>query len=227
MFTGLIEDIGTIDAIQLANGGARLTVRSTLATGELAAVPLGASIAVQGACLTVTEHRRGTFVFDVSRETLSRTMFGTSQVGQRVHLERAMQLGARLDGHLVQGHIDGLGHALGSERSGDGWTCNYRVPTELLPYVVLKGSIAIDGVSLTIAELEGDGVAVAVVPHTASNTLLVHHRPGQRVHLETDIIGKYVARLMGFSAPQGPGHRPSGIDAAFLATHGFDRGAHR
>lgn len=228
MFTGIIEDLGTVETVQVSGGWARLVVKTKLATGNLADTPIGASIAVMGACLTVTEHRRNVFVFDVSPETLVRTIFADLRSGAKVHLERAMQLGARLDGHLVQGHIDGVAHAVRSERSGNGWTCTYRLPEALLPLVVLKGSIAIDGVSLTIASLNERDFSVAVVPHTAANTLLVHHAPGWPVHIETDIIGKYVARLMGFrdaaaTTPSAHG----GIDAAFLAAHGFGGGSHR
>jgi riboflavin synthase len=226
MFTGIIEDIGTVDAVDTGADGARLRVRTTLATGDLAAIPLGASVAVVGACLTVTTHTRGAFTFDVSRESLKRTTLGALGAGARVHLERAMVLGGRLDGHLVQGHVDGVGEVVEVRRDGIGWTCIYRVPTELLGQIVLKGSIAIDGVSLTVASLEGDRVGIALVPHSAGGTLLAGMRPGQKVNIETDIIGKYVARLLGMGPKEAA---PSGakLDLAFLAAHGYGGTGHR
>ncbi len=226
MFTGIIEDIGTIEAVDTGADGARLRVRTQLATGETADVPLGASVAVCGACLTVTAHVRGAFTFDVSRESLARTTLGALKAGARVHLERAMVLGGRLDGHIVQGHVDGVGEVAEIRRDGIGWTCIYRIPRELLGQLVLKGSIAIDGVSLTVASLEDDRVGIALVPHSAGQTLLAAMRPGHKVNVETDIIGKYVARLLGLA---GPGDRPTagGLDLAFLTAHGFGDSRHR
>lgn len=226
MFTGIIEDIGTIEAVDTGADGARLRVRTALASGDTAEIPLGASIAVNGVCLTVTAHMRGAFAFDVSRESLARTTLGALKAGARVHLERAMVLGGRLDGHLVQGHIDGVGAVAELRRDGIGWTCIYRVPGELLGQIVLKGSIAIDGVSLTVASLEDDRVGIALVPHSASQTLLASMRPGQEVNVETDIIGKYVARLLGVSATGGQ-PSPGGLDLAFLAAHGYGGTGHR
>jgi riboflavin synthase len=219
MFTGLIEAIGHVTAARQGGGGFTLEV----AAGPLSsASPLGASVAVNGVCLTVTAISEGRLSFDVSPETVARTTFAAARPGLRVHLERAMQLGARLDGHLVQGHVDGLATVAAVSRDGAAWRCSYDLPDALLPQVVLKGSIAIDGVSLTIASLEGARVSVAVVPHTASHTLLTEAAPGARVHVETDIIGKYVARLLGLGRV-GPASEPprAPLDAAFLAEHGF------
>jgi riboflavin synthase len=254
MFTGLIEAIGTVTAVRPSGAGLVLEVEPGPAAsghgrfGEGAA--LGASIAVNGVCLTVTAPVRGgaggpssgsapgsagrssgsapgssgRLRFDVSPETAARTTFAAARPGTRVHLEQALRFGDRLDGHLVQGHVDGLATVDGTGRDGDAWRCSYRLPAELLPQVVLKGSIALDGVSLTVAALEGDRVTVAVVPHTAAHTLLVGLSDGARVHVETDIIGKYVARLLGLGASGGAGPgsatRPA-LDAAFLAAHGF------
>jgi riboflavin synthase len=222
MFTGLIEAIGAVIATRTSGGGLALEVDAgALAKGNA----IGASVAVNGVCLTVTAISGPRLTFDVSPETLGRTTFATARPGQRVHLERALQLGGRLDGHLVQGHVDGLATVAGVARDGASWRCSYRLPEALLPQVVLKGSIALDGVSLTIASLDSDVVTVAVVPHTAANTLLAEAPPGARVHVETDIIGKYVARLLGVghagpAAGHGPGMR-GGLDAAFLGEHGF------
>jgi len=227
MFTGIIEGIGRVEAVQTSAGGARLVVETSLATGDTHDTPIGASVAVQGACLTVTHNRRGRFDFDVSLETLSLTTVGGLRSGSRVHLERALPLGGRLDGHLVQGHIDGSGELIRNERAGDGWVLTYRIPEALTPFVVPKGSIAIDGVSLTVATLAGLEVSVAVVPLTASSTLLVQGRVGQKVNLETDIIGKYVARLMGFGVTGGTSAAKEGLSLDFLARHGFGGGGHR
>lgn len=217
MFTGLIEAIGTVTAVRPGDRGLVLEVEAGVVATD---ATLGASIAVNGVCLTVTAIHGPRLRFDVSPETAARTTFMASRPGRRVHLERALRLGARLDGHLVQGHVDGLGTVSGTARDGDAWRCSYRLPPELLPQVVLKGSIALDGVSLTIAALDGDVVTVAVVPHTAAQTLLVGLAAGAAVHVETDIIGKYVARLLApLLGPAGT-TRP-GLDAAFLAAHGF------
>ncbi len=222
MFTGLIEAIGAVTSVRAGSGGLVLEID---AGPVVAGSPLGASVAVNGVCLTVTAISGPRLSFDVSPESVARTTFAAARPGLRVHLERAMQLGARLDGHLVQGHVDGLATVAGVARDGSAWRCSYRLPASLLPQVVLKGSIALDGVSLTIAALEGDVVTVAVVPHTAGHTLLTQASPGARVHVETDIIGKYVARLLGLGAapsrPEPHAGGLGGLDAAFLAEHGF------
>lgn len=233
MFTGIIEDLGQVTRLERSGGGAHLSVASRLATGDLAAVKLGDSIAVNGACLTVTRHVRGAFTFDVSLESLDRTTLGLLGSGAHVHLERALQLGARLDGHLVQGHVDATATLVDNAREGDGWRLTYALPQSLLGQVVEKGSIAIDGVSLTIATLVGDRVSVAVVPHTARSTLLTRSAPGARVNIETDILGKYVERILRFGRapvahpgdhPRAPGHRghdEGGLTLAKLGEHGF------
>jgi len=229
MFTGIIEDIGRIAALEVGSGGARLRVETRIANGDLKDIRLGDSIAVMGACLTVTRHDRGALSFDVSPESVTRTSLASLASGARVHLERAMVLGGRLDGHLVQGHIDGIARLVEKVRAGAGWENTYTLPEALLPQVVEKGSIALDGVSLTIARLTAERVTVAVVPHTAAHTLLIETPVGQAVNVETDILGKYVQRMLGFGkvgeaaavAPEAEGRR--GIDMALLAEHGFGR----
>jgi riboflavin synthase len=220
MFTGLIEDLGRVHALSRSGGGARLTVETALATGDLAHIRLGDSVAVNGACLTVVAHERGRLTFDVSLETLARTAIGDLSAGERVHLERALRLGDRLDGHLVQGHVDGLARLVVKDREGEGWRLTYAIPHPLLHQVVEKGSIALDGVSLTIASLVGDRVSVAVVPHTGLKTHLIDRPVGAVVHVETDILGKYVARMLSMRTAD---PRPTQIDLAFLAEHGFTR----
>jgi len=218
MFTGIIEDLGRVRAVESGSGGARLVIETRLATGDLATLRLGDSIAVMGACLTVTRHERGALSFDVSLETLGRTTLGGLRSGARVHLERAMVLGGRLDGHLVQGHVDAVARLVSNARAGQGWELGYELPETLLPQVVEKGSIALDGVSLTIARLVGPRVTVAVVPHTARHTVLAETPIGAGVNLETDILGKYVQRLVTLGRGEN-----GGITMAFLAEHGFGR----
>jgi riboflavin synthase len=221
MFTGIIEDIGKVAALEVGSGGARLGVETRLASGDRSHIRLGDSIAVMGACLTVTRHDKGALDFDVSLESLARTNLGALEPGARVHLERALVLGGRLDGHLVQGHVDGVARLVTRERAGDGWLLGYELPAPLLPQVVEKGSIALDGVSLTVASLVGARVAVAVVPHTARHTVLVDTPIGRAVNVETDILGKYVERMLTLG--RGGKAGPSGIDLDFLAEHGFAR----
>ena len=204
MFTGIIEDLGRVESAQRTSG-MRLVVASRLATGDLADVKLGDSIAVRGACLTVVEHTRGRFAFDVSPETLARTTLGALVPAAVVHLERALRLGARLDGHLVQGHVDGVATLVERARAGGtgaGWELTFELPPELARQVVLKGSIALDGVSLTVAHLEDTErrtarVRIAIVPHTSEKTHLTELALGAKVNVETDLLGKYVARLLG------------------------------
>ena len=163
MFTGLIEDVGTIERLNRTARGAKVTVRCRL---DLAVVAIGDSIAVDGACLTAVAKRGQTFDADVSEETLRRTKLGSARVGDPVNLEQALRLGDRLGGHLVQGHVDGVGRLVGHEAVGEGWDVTYEIPEDLLDTVVEKGSIALDGISLTVARLEGRRVTGAVVPHT-------------------------------------------------------------
>lgn len=216
MFTGIIEDVGRIERVELGGGGARLVVATGLASGELGEIALGASVAVMGACLTVTRHERGRLAFDVSRETLARTTLGGLKVGARVHLERALRLGDRLDGHLVQGHVDAVGRLVDRVRVGDGWELGYELPAALMPQVVEKGSITLDGVSLTVARLVERRVTIAVVPHTAAHTVLSETEVGAGVNVETDVLGKYVQRVLSLR-----GESAGGIDLAFLKEHGF------
>ena len=193
MFTGLIEDIGELAAIKRDAKGAKITISCALPMDE---VEIGDSIAVDGACLTVVSMQEGRFTVDVSLETLKLTTLGQAKKGAHVHLERALRLGDRLGGHLVQGHVDGVGKKVGQETVGEGWTVTWSVPEALLDTIVLKGSITIDGVSLTVAQLEGDRVTVAVVPHTATMTTLVKRSIGDPVNVETDLLGKYVQRML-------------------------------
>lgn len=194
MFTGIIEELGSVDAFEQRPAGARLRIRCSKVLADMTE---GASVAVNGVCLTAADLRPGAFSADVSPETLRRTNLGDLRIGSLVNLERPLSPSGRLGGHIVQGHIDATGEFLSLEELGDqNWWLKVRIPPELKPYVVFKGSIAIDGISLTVAAVEGDEVAVTVIPHTYRNTALRERRPGDRVNLEADILAKYVENLL-------------------------------
>ena len=194
MFTGIIEELGRVESLESRAAGARLRVRCAKIledSGE------GASIAVNGVCLTAVDLRGGTFAADLAPETLKRSNLGDLRAGSPVNLERPLAPSGRLSGHIVQGHVDGAGEMLSLDPLGDeNWWLRVRVPAELDPYLVFKGSIAIDGISLTIAGLEGDVLSVTIIPHTYRNTTLGSYRPGSRVNLECDIVAKHVEKLV-------------------------------
>lgn len=194
MFTGIVEELGRVEAFDRHASGARLLIGCARVLSDLT---LGASIAVNGVCLTAVDIREDGFSADLSPETLERTTLGDLNSGARVNLERPLSLGARLGGHLVQGHVDGTGAIESLRALGDGnRELIVRVPRELDRFVVYKGSITIDGISLTIASLEGGLVRVAIIPHTYEVTNLSSRRPGDRVNIECDVIARYVARLL-------------------------------
>jgi len=189
MFTGIVEELGTVEAV-----APRLRVRCTTAIEDAS---LGASIMVNGVCLTVVELRPGRFAADLSPETLRASTLGDLRPGARVNLERPLGASGRLSGHIVQGHVDGTGEFLSAEAMGDGnWWLRVRVPDELDRFLVHKGSISIDGISLTIAAMDGGVVEVSVIPHTYRNTTLAGYRPGARVNVECDILAKHVEKLL-------------------------------
>jgi riboflavin synthase len=194
MFTGIIEELGTIEAVQPRAAGARLTIACSTVLSDAAE---GASIAVNGVCLTAVDLRPTTFSADLAPETLRRSNLGDLRPGSRVNLERPLSPTGRLNGHIVQGHVDGTGEFLSLEPLGDdNWWLRIRVPAELDPYLVFKGSIAIDGISLTIASLESDVLSVTIIPHTFRGTTLGGYRPGARVNLECDVLAKHVEKLI-------------------------------
>jgi riboflavin synthase len=213
MFTGLVEGIGAIAAINRMAEGFRLALAPPFPVAELV---LGESVAVSGACLTVVSLSAAAFEVEVSPETLARTTLGLKKVKDSVNLERALKIGDRLGGHLVTGHVDGIG-VIRERREGPAFfTLTVEMPPALAPFVIEKGSIALDGVSLTVNTVQGNRFSVYIIPHTAQNTTLAQLKTGDKVNLETDIIGKYVARLL---SP----HRSGSSDMTkdFLAEHGF------
>ena len=194
MFTGIIEELGTVASLVKQTAGARLNVRCALVLEDLKP---GSSIAVNGVCLTAVEMNGTSFSADLAPETLRRSNLGDLSCGARVNLERPLLATGRLSGHIVQGHVDGTGEFISLEQIGDeNWWLKIRVPAGFDRYLVFKGSIAIDGVSLTIASLEGHELGVTIIPHTFQNTSLGTHQVGDRVNLECDVLAKHVEKLL-------------------------------
>jgi len=200
MFTGIVEELGEIVAIEHGTDSAVVTVRGPVVTSD---ATKGSSIAVNGVCLTVVEHDKETFAVDVMAETLSRSSLGSLRAGARVNLERAMSASTRFGGHIVQGHVDGTAKIL-ARVHGDRWdVVQFTLPPEVSRYVVEKGSITIDGVSLTVSDISDDTFSVSLIPTTLELTTLGHKGVGDAVNLEVDVIAKYVERLLT--------HPPSGV----------------
>jgi riboflavin synthase len=198
MFTGIVEYVGKVESLQTSAQGSRLCVNA----GPLAAaLAISGSIAVNGCCLTIVEIHGDTFAADLSSETLWRTAFGELQRGARVNLERPLTAGKEFGGHFMQGHVDGIGRVARVDPDGANWWLGVRLPSELLRYVAMKGSIAIDGISLTVANLATDFVEAAIIPFTYANTNLQALRPGDAVNIEADILAKYLERLLETRRP--------------------------
>lgn len=213
MFTGIIEELGTVESLDPRPAGARLRVGCRSVLEDIAE---GASISVNGACLTAVSLRADSFAADVAPETLRRTNLGGLRRGMPVNLERPLATGGRLGGHIVQGHVDGAGEFLSLEPLGnENWWLRLRVPPELDRYLVFKGSIAVDGISLTVASVEADVLSVTVVPHTYQTTNLRARKPGDRLNLECDILAKYVEKLLAAR------EAPAGLSAEKLRGLGY------
>jgi riboflavin synthase len=213
MFTGLVEELGTVTARVERGGGCAFEVAAPRLAPALA---VGDSVAVSGACQTVTEREGDRFRFYAMGETLRASTLGALRPGARVNLERALALGGRLGGHLVTGHVDGVGRLETVRREGDWTRLGLWVPADLMPELVPKGSLAVDGISLTVGPaLLPEGCELFIIPHTLAATTLGGARPGDRVNLETDILGKYVRRLAA------PGGERDARLASLLAEHGF------
>jgi len=211
MFTGLIEDIGTIAAVESRARSVFLTISHAPHLDDLKA---GDSIAVDGVCLTVTGRGEGKFGAEASTETVNTTTLGAKTTGQRVHLERALTFSGRLGGHLVTGHVDEQGKVVALLPQGRSLKMTFQISDRGIRYVVEKGSVAVDGVSLTVNEVRGNRFSVMVIDYTAGHTVLAGRKVGEAVNIETDIIGKYLERLGG-------GQGGAKLDARFLAEHGF------
>ena len=217
MFTGIIEALGEIRALTPKGGDVRLHV----ATGklDLADVKLGDSIAVNGVCLTAVDLPGDGFWADVSRETLSLTSLGGLKPGSRVNLEKALMPTSRLGGHLVSGHVDGLGEVVSRADNARAGQLRLRAPAVLARYIALKGSITVDGVSLTVNAVDGAEFELTIVPHTLGETIMADSRPGRRVNLEVDLLARYLERLLlGDKAAESS---KGGVTEHFLAEHGY------
>lgn len=213
MFTGLIEDVGTLLELRRAADSTSITVATALPMAELR---LGDSVAVNGVCLTVTAFGDSRFTADVSPETLEKTTLGALPRGTRVNLERALRLSDRLGGHLVSGHVDGMARITDRARQGNAWHFAFQLEAELTRLLVAKGSVAIDGISLTVNDVGAERFTVMIIPHTLAQTTLAGRKVGDQVNVETDLIGKYVARLLG-----GSREPTAGVTFDLLAKSGF------
>jgi riboflavin synthase len=218
MFTGIIEEIGTVKQMLPGKDSYRLTVS---AQKVLEGTKVGDSIATNGICLTVTAMHGNSFDADVMAETVRRTNLSSLHAGSRVNLERALTLNSRLGGHIVSGHIDGTGRISDMTREDNAIWVTVETKPALLHYMIEKGSIAIDGISLTLAYVDDQCFKVSVIPHTGEETILLKKKPGDTVNLECDLIGKYVEKLMGYKSEEKEQSKSSGISAAFLVEHGF------
>jgi riboflavin synthase len=198
VFTGIVEELGTVAGVERGAGGARLQVRCARI---LEGTRIGDSVSVNGCCLTVTELPGDGFAADLMGETLERTGLGDLVPGDTVNLERALPADGRLGGHLVQGHVDGVGEVLAVEPHPDWTVMTFRLPAGLAPFVVEKGSVAVDGTSLTVMGVTDRTFTVGLIPHTLDATVLGRRRAGDRVNLEADVVAKYVARLLASGTP--------------------------
>jgi riboflavin synthase len=214
MFTGIIEELGKIVALEKRGDGARITIAARIVTEKTVE---GDSIAVNGVCLTALDVRENSFAADVSSETLNRSTLGRLSVGSPVNLERAVTVSTRLGGHIVQGHVDARGQFLGAAQSGDFWTVKIAYPAEVGQYLVYKGSVSVEGISLTIANLAEDSFDIAVIPKTWKQTNLSALENGDAVNLEADVIAKYVERIMLY----GRQNKPEEITREKLTKLGF------
>lgn len=229
MFTGIVEEVGTIHSIAMGEKSAILTIEASVV---LQGSKIGDSIAVNGVCLTVTSIRNGQFTADVMAETLRRSSLGSLHRGSKVNLERAMAADGRFGGHMVAGHIDGTGTIRSMKREDNAVWVEIEASEKILRYIIEKGSIAIDGISLTVAKLTSKSFSVSVIPHTGEETTLLKKKAGDIVNLENDLIGKYVERLLGGSisavskaeggeTANSTGSARSGITMEMLTKYGF------
>ena len=218
MFTGIVEEIGTILSVKKGVKSSALTISGDLIFEDM---HIGDSIAVNGVCLTVTNKTKESFTADVMAETLRRSSLGSLKAGSKVNLERAMAANGRFGGHIVSGHIDGIGEIESFVREDNAVWVTVKTPVKLLKYIIEKGSIDIDGVSLTVAYVDNRCFKVSLIPHTAANTILLSKKAGDIVNLENDIVGKYIEKLMHFDEQVEEDTKTTGISMDFLAKNGF------
>lgn len=219
MFTGIVEEIGEIKNIKHGAKSAELTIKGSVVTSDS---KVGDSIAVNGVCLTATSITGNIFTADVMAESMRRTALGSLKVGSKVNLERAMIANGRFGGHIVSGHIDGTGTITKQEREDNAVWVTIETSSSILRYIIEKGSIAIDGISLTVAYVDDKCFKVSIIPHTADETTLLSKKPGDVVNLENDVIGKYVEKLLTTPAvKETSSSKESKLDATFLMEHGF------
>lgn len=218
MFTGIVEELGTVKRIVNGTGSIKLTVSATKILEDLTQ---GDSIAVNGVCLTAVQFTSNEFTADVMPETMKRTGLGVLKQGDRVNLERALTLASRLGGHIVSGHIDGQGEIVSMHQDDNAIFVRVAVPESLAKYIIKKGSVAIDGISLTVVDCGQKWFTVSLIPHTALITTIGFKKAGDKVNIENDIIGKYVERLLGFGAKVDSVQQPDRLTAEFLRNHGF------
>lgn len=197
MFTGIIKDVGEVTEIKETEGGRKLRIRTALPLDHIA---IGASISCDGCCLTAVEKTKDSFTVDVSAETLSKTNIGQWTKGAKVNLESSLRLGDEMGGHIVSGHVDGLATLESVKADGEAWRLTIKVPKALASYIAPKGSVALNGISLTVNEVEGDVFGVCIIPHTWKATNISHVKPGGKINLEVDMLARYVARILGKEA---------------------------
>ncbi len=217
MFTGLIEGTGKLKTVEPRGKDMRLSIQASF---DLEGFQTGESVAVDGVCLTAVSWQARAFTVDVSQETLSRSTLGQRSVGDEVNLERALRLGDRLGGHLVNGHVDGKARVMARKQRGDSLVLAFEVVAELGRYIIEKGSVAVNGVSLTVNRCDEQSFDVNIVPHTARWTTIGSWRVGDEVNIEVDIIGKYVERFVR-TMQESDSPSTGGVDRGFLAKHGF------
>lgn len=215
MFTGIVEEVGNVREIRKGQTSSFIEIQAKTVLSD---VHIGDSIAVNGVCLTVTEFSADSFRADVMNETLNRSSLGSLRSGSHVNLERAMPANGRFGGHIVSGHIDGTGVITDIRRDGISVWYTIGTTAAVMRYIVEKGSVAIDGISLTVAKVTDSSFSVSIIPHTAEQTVLSYKKTGDTVNLENDIIGKYVEKMMN---PQNSPKEPNGITMEFLAKNGF------
>lgn len=216
VFTGIIEEIGVVKSIRMGAQSAVITIQAKKVMED---IHVGDSIAANGVCLTVTSFDKNSYSVDVMHETLRRTNLGTLKSGSRVNLERAMAADGRFGGHIVAGHVDDPGVITSMEKDDNAIWITIQTTPSVLKYIVEKGSITIDGISLTVAKVDDKSFAVSVIPHTGANTTLLEKKPGDTVNLETDMVGKYVEKLLRYEEKDEK--TQSGITMDFLKNHGF------